>query len=123
MRGFAPFYLQNRIDEQNLYVQDDWRPTDNLIFNIGVRDERAGTPKELNHLVDYSYKTTNYVDPRLGFAYSPKWDKKGLNWLTGGPGNFSLRGSFGVYHRRVFQSIFSQGGANIRFNPPNAYTP
>ncbi len=97
-KASRPFYLQNRIDEQNVYVQDDWRPTDNLILNIGVRDERAGAPQERNHLVDYTYKTTNYVDPRLGFAYTPTWDKKGLNWLTGGPGNFSIRGSFGVYH-------------------------
>lgn len=119
-KGFASFYLQNRIDEQNIYAQDDWRPTDNLTLNIGVRGERAGAPEERSHLIDYQYKTTTYVDPRLGFAWSPNWDGKWVNRFTGGPGNFSIRGGYGVYHGRVFQSIFSQGGANVRFNPPNA---
>ena len=40
--------------------------------------------------------------------------------MTGGNGRFSIRGGYGVYHGRVFQSIFSQGGANVRYNPPNA---
>lgn len=119
-RGYGPFYLENRIDEQNFYVQDDWRPTENLTLNIGVRDERAGAPKELENRIDYMYKTQNYVDPRLGFAYAPNWEKPWLNALTGGAGKFSVRGGFGIYHGRVFQSIFSQGGANVRFNPPDA---
>ena len=40
--------------------------------------------------------------------------------LTGGPENASIRGGYGMYHGRIFQSVFSQGGANVRFNPPNA---
>jgi hypothetical protein len=119
-RAYGPAGLKNQIDEQNFYVQDDWRPIDSLTLNIGVRDERAGAPKEKNNKIDYFYKTKNYVDPRLGFAYAPNWDKPWLNQLTGGAGRFSIRGGFGIYHGRVFQSIFSQGGANVRFNPPNS---
>src|SRR5262249_45415550 len=42
--------------------------------------------------------------------------------LTGGPGNTAVRGGFGTFHGRVFQSIFAQIGASSRFNPPNAAT-
>jgi len=34
--------------------------------------------------------------PRVGFAYSPDWG----NWLTGGAGNTSIRGGFGIYYDR-----------------------
>src|SRR5207247_124201 len=40
--------------------------------------------------------------------------------VTGGNGKLSIRGGFGIFHGRVFQSIFSQTGASVRFNPPNA---
>jgi hypothetical protein len=119
--AIGPNSLQNSIEEQNLYVQDDFRPFDNLTLNIGGRYERAGAPKEDKNRVDYIYDTTSYVDPRLGFAYTPEWDSNQF-WraLTGGSGKFSIRGGFGIFHGRVFQSIFSQGGANVRYNPPNA---
>jgi hypothetical protein len=36
-------------------------------------------------------------------------------------GDSSIRGGYGIYHGRVFQSVFSQTGAAVRFNPPNAF--
>ncbi len=62
----------------------------------------------------------NNVEPRLGFAYAPRWSEGWLARLTGGPENASIRGGYGTYHGRIFQSVFSQGGASVRFNPPNA---
>ena len=121
--SYGPNYLQNRLAEKNAYVQDDWRPTDNLVLNLGARYENVSAPKERSNLIDYGYKATNYVDPRLGFAYAPNWDSNHfLRALTGGNGAFSIRGGFGIFHGRVFQSVFSQGGANIRYNPPTAAT-
>ena len=119
--AYGPFYLENSISEQNVYVQDDWRPLDNLTLNIGGRYERVEVPKEDAGLVDYQYGTTQYIDPRLGFAYTPNWaGNRVLRAVTGGNGVFSIRGGFGIYHGRVFQSVFSQGGASVRFNPPFA---
>ncbi len=120
-KSFGPAYLQHRLTEENAYVQDDWRPKDNLVLNLGVRYENVSEPKERNHLVDYGYKASDYFDPRLGFAYTPDWDRNRF-WraVTGGNGKFSIRGGFGIFHGRVFQSVFSQGGASIRYNPPNA---
>ncbi|GAC1428176.1 MAG: hypothetical protein NVSMB68_00120 [Thermoanaerobaculia bacterium] len=122
-KSFGPAYLQHRLVEENAYLQDDWRPLDNLVLNLGLRYENVSPPKERNNLVDYSYKTSSYADPRLGFAYTPNWDSSHfLRALTGGNGQSSIRGGFGIFHGRVFQSVFSQGGASIRYNPPNAAT-
>ena len=43
-----------------------------------------------------------------------------LGGLSGGPGSIAFHAGFGIYDGRIFQSVFSQGGANVRFNPPNA---
>jgi outer membrane receptor protein involved in Fe transport len=120
-KSIGPDSLENELNEANLYAQDDWRPFDNLVLNLGVRYERVSAPKEKENRIDYLYDDSQYVDPRLGFAYTPDWDgNRFLRALTGGNGRFSIRGGYGVYHGRVFQSIFSQGGANVRYNPPNA---
>jgi outer membrane receptor protein involved in Fe transport len=120
-KSFGPASTDNRLKEENVYAQDDWRPTDSLVLNIGARYENVSAPKERNNLIDYGFGGSSYVDPRLGFAYSPDWEKfHFLNAITGGPGHFTIRGGFGISHGRVFQSVFSQGGASIRYNPPNA---
>jgi len=122
-KSFGPASLQHRLDEQNVYAQDDWRPIDNLVLNVGARYEHVGAPEERNDLIDYGFDASTYVDPRLGFAYTPDWSgNRILRAVTGGTGNFSIRGGFGIFHGRVFQSVFSQGGASIRYNPPNAAT-
>jgi hypothetical protein len=120
-KSIGPDSLQNDLNEANFYAQDDWRPFDNLTLNLGVRYERVDAPVESENRIDYFFDDTQYIDPRLGFAYTPDWEgNRFLRGLTGGNGLFSIRGGYGVYHGRVFQSIFSQGGANVRYNPPDA---
>jgi outer membrane receptor protein involved in Fe transport len=120
-QAFGPDFLENELNEENLYAQDDWRPFDNLTLNLGVRYERVAAPQEREGRMDYLFGDTSYVDPRLGFAYTPNWENvRFLRAVTGSNGRFSIRGGYGHYHGRVFQSIFSQGGANVRYNPPNA---
>ncbi|MFN0171414.1 MAG: carboxypeptidase regulatory-like domain-containing protein [Bryobacteraceae bacterium] len=121
-QGFGPANNGYRTTEINLYAQDQYRATRNLTFDLGARFENVGKPSEVNNVVDLGYGTARYVEPRIGFAYSPSWQEGFLSKLTGGPGNSSIRGGYGIFHGRVFQSIFAQGGVTVRFNPPNGAT-
>jgi hypothetical protein len=115
--------LANSIKEANFYFQADMKLRPDFTLNLGIRDEFVPSTKERNHKIDYGYRNTNDIDPRIGFAYSPMTTNSFLSKLTGGPGKSSVRGGFGLFTGRIFQSYFSQNGASIRFNPPNGATP
>jgi Carboxypeptidase regulatory-like domain/TonB dependent receptor len=120
-KAYGPFYLENRINEYNVYAEDNWRLGSELTLNLGLRYEYAGAAREANDLVDYLYgDDTDNIEPRLGFAWTPGWDSGVLGAMAGEPGAFVIRGGYGVFHGRIFQSAFSQTGASIRTNPPNA---
>jgi hypothetical protein len=121
-QGFGPQENGYRSTEANLYVQDSWRVSPTFTLNLGARFESVGKPSEVNHLVDLGYPTDNYVEPRFGFAYAPVWNEGLLGKLTGGQGKSVLRGGFGMFHGRIFQSIFSQVSLAVRYNPPNGAT-
>ncbi|MEO7145915.1 MAG: carboxypeptidase regulatory-like domain-containing protein [Bryobacteraceae bacterium] len=121
-QGFGPDYIGERITEMNFYGQDDVRLTRGLTLNLGFRVERVGAPSEVNNLIPADYKSTAYIDPRFGFAYSPDFSSGFLHALTGGAGNSVVRGGFGIFHGRIFEAVYSQIGASSRFNPPNAAT-
>jgi len=121
-KGYGPFFLENRIGEANFYVEDNWKIFPNLTFNIGGRYEFVNVPKEVEDRIDYGFKNdTNNWEPRIGFAWSPDFKDGWLNKVFGDIGSSSVRGGYGIYHGRIFQSVFSQGGATVRFNPPNAF--
>jgi hypothetical protein len=121
VKAYGPFFLENRMNEANVYLQDDWKISDSLTLNLGVRYEYVAAPTEKEGRIDYVFGAdTNNVEPRVGFAFAPKWNTGMLGILGGGDGNIVFQGGYGIYDGRIFQSIFSQGGANVRFNPPNA---
>jgi hypothetical protein len=120
-KGYGPFFLENRINEYNFYGEDNWKIRPNLTFNLGLRYEYVAVPHEARDRIDYVYQDDkDNIEPRVGFAWSPAFTDGFAGRLFGGPGNSSIRGGYGVYHGRIFQSVFSQGGAGLRFNPPNA---
>ena len=122
-KSYGPFFLENRMNEANVYIQDDWRVTDALTLNLGVRYEYVSAPKEKEDRIDYIFGAdTDNIEPRVGLAYAPRWDSGFLGRLSGGPGGIAFQAGYGIYDGRIFQSVFSQGGANVRFNPPNALT-
>lgn len=121
-KGYGPFYLENRINEANFYVEDNWKFRSNLTFNLGARYEYVSAPREVRDRIDYLYGSDkNNIEPRVGFAWSPNVEAGFLKSLFGKQGDSSIRGGYGIYHGRVFQSVFSQTGAAVRFNPPNAF--
>ena len=119
--AYGPTFLENRIDEYNVYVDDSWKVTPHLTLNLGLRYEYAGAAREKENRIDYLYKDDqDNIEPRVGFAWAPQWREGTLARLSGGPGNMSIRGGYGLYHGRIFQSVFSQTGASVRSNPPSA---
>ena len=111
------------MNEANIYAQDDWRIRETLTLNLGLRYEYVEAPQRESRSASTtsSGADKNNIEPRLGFAYAPEWDNGFLGEVdAAGPSNFSIRGGWGIYDGRLFQSIFSQSGANVRFNPPNA---
>lgn len=121
-RGYGNFFLENRLGEYNLYAEDNWKLRSNLTLNLGVRYEYVNAPRERNFKVDYQFNDDkDNIEPRLGFAYSPGFEDGILGRFFGGPGRSSIRGGYGIYHGRLFQSVFAQGGASVRTNPPNAF--
>lgn len=121
-QGFGPKYNGYRTTEVNLYIQDQYRVTPNLSLDLGARFEYVGKPTEVNNLVDLVYGADKYIEPRFGFAYSPDWQDGFLGKLSGGQGSLVVRGGYGIFHGRIFQSIFAQGGVTVRFNPPQGAT-
>jgi hypothetical protein len=119
--AYGPTFLENRINEYNLYVDDSFKVTPNLTLNLGLRYEYAGAPTEIQDRVDYVYgDDTDNVEPRVGFAWAPQWSGGFLGRLSGGAGNVAVRGGYGLFHGRIFQSVFSQTGSSLRTNPPHA---
>lgn len=120
-KGYGPFFLENRINESNFYAEDNWKIRSNLTLNLGLRYEYVSAPKEAQNRLDYGYSDDkNNLEPRVGFAWSPNFESGFLHSLVGDVGDTSIRGGYGIYHGRLFQSVFSQTGAAVRFNPPNA---
>jgi hypothetical protein len=121
-KGYGPFFLENRIGESNFYAEDNWKILPNLTLNLGLRYEFVSAPNEAEDRIDYGFgNDTNNWQPRVGFAYSPDFEHGFLRTIFGNNGESSIRAGYGIYHGRLFQSVFSQGGATVRFNPPNAF--
>ncbi|MBI4482091.1 MAG: TonB-dependent receptor [Acidobacteria bacterium] len=120
-QAFGPFRNGYRMFESNLYVQDDIKVKPHLTLNLGLRYELVTAPKEVNNLLDLGIHTDkDNWEPRVGLAWAPAAKEGWIAKLSGGPGQLSIRAGYGLMHGRLFQSIFSQGGASVRFNPPNA---
>ncbi len=121
-KGFGPFFLENRVREANFYGEDNWRIRPNLTLNLGLRYEYVSAPEEAADRINYGFEDDkDNWEPRIGFAWSPDFESGFLNRVFGNVGDSSIRGGYGIFHGRLFQSIFSQGGATVRFNPPNAF--
>lgn len=121
-KGYGPFFLENRISESNFYAEDNWKIRSNLTINLGFRYEYVAAPTEKANRLAYGIKSDkDNWEPRFGFAWSPHFENGFLRRVFGDQNQSSIRGGYGIYHGRIFQSVFSQSGATVRFNPPNAF--
>lgn len=121
-KGYGPFFLENRVREANFYGEDNWKIRHNLTLNLGLRYEYVSAPEEAADRINYGIQADkDNWEPRFGFAWSPEFQSGFMHRLVGNAGDTSIRGGYGIFHGRIFQSVFSQGGATVRFNPPNAF--
>jgi hypothetical protein len=120
-----PFYLRNRY--LGLYGQDSWRARDDLTINVGLRWDvimpfwekynqlQTWVPEAASTLYPGAFpgllvagdtgipKTlapTSYTNlaPRIGMAYTPKFDRGFWRTIFGGDGKSSIRASYGLFY-------------------------
>src|SRR5262245_45951616 len=109
------------VNEANFYGEDNWKIRSNLTLNLGLRYEYVAAPREAANRINYAIEADkDNWEPRIGFAWSPNFGSGTAHKMFGENGQSSIRGGYGIYHGRIFQSVFSQSGATVRFNPPNA---
>jgi hypothetical protein len=123
----SPQDLDSRSHFVGAYAEDSWRAFPNLTLNYGLRYEIStpwyDTQNKLETIIpgeqskvfpgapvgwvfpgDAGVPRTlapikyNKIAPRFGFAYSPNAPEGWLSKLTGGPNNFSIRGSAGIFY-------------------------
>jgi hypothetical protein len=120
-----PFYLRNRY--VGVYAQDSWRLNSNLTVNAGVRwDVIMPWWEKYNQLQTYiagaqstlypkappglvvagdpgvprtlaPTRSKNFA-PRIGFAYTPRFDRGLFSSIFGGSGQSSIRASYGIFY-------------------------
>lgn len=121
-KGFGNPTAENRFGETNVYLEDKYQATRTLTFHLGVRYEYVKAPREDKGRFEYGFgDDKNNIQPRIGFAFTPSAESGFLGRLLGDPGQFVIRGGYGIYHTRLFQSVFSQNQLSIRTQPPNGY--
>jgi hypothetical protein len=120
-----------RMRDGALFLQDDYRVTNSLTLNLGMRFGRSGAIREIrNRIVGFdpeAFATNTFpctlAAPCMQGFYTPKratpnvvnWAPRfGFAWKPLGKTNMALRGGFGVYFDR-----FSTRLANLQiFNYP-----
>lgn len=97
--------------ESQMFFADDWRLSQTLTLNLGMRYEYTTAPFGF---FSNAKADINNVAPRFGFAWAPK---KG-NWLFGDGNKFVLRGGYAISYDQVFQNIL----LNVARNFPRGIT-
>lgn len=105
-QGFGPSAFQFTTTDFNFFFQDDWRASQRLTINMGLRYEyeKLPEPQIPNPLAPATARfpsDKNNFGPRFGFAYD-----------VSGDGKSSVRGGFGIYYGRIINSTISNAITN-----------
>ena len=139
-----PFYLRNRYT--GMFFEDSWRARNDLTLNLGLRwdlimpwweknnniqtvvpgEQSVLYPNAIPGLVvpgdpriprTLSPSKYHNFAPRIGLAYSPRFDHGILGSIFGGPGKSSIRASYGIFY-----TAFPGLSAGIMYSvPPFGY--
>lgn len=113
-----------------VYGQDDWKISNRLTLNLGLRYEFFTVPDEVDGKVTnvryptdpavtvgpplFENPSLNDVAPRVGFVFVPSAGRGWRRWFTGEDGDSSIRGGFGVYYEPVLYNVYG----NMTFKHP-----
>ncbi len=93
-KGYGPFFLENRMNESNLYLQDDWRISDSVTLNLGLRYEYVAARRGEggSHRLHFRGRQEQYRAAHRHRLRSV-WESGFLRKIGGGPGTdrFSCR--------------------------------
>lgn len=98
-----------RTHEFQGFFADDWRVTDTVTINLGIRYEYTSAP--FGFFSDAKADINNWA-PRFGFAWSPR-RSEGLLGLLSGNGKLAVRGGYAVSYDQVFQNILLNNSRNF----------
>ena len=99
IKGIGNPATHDRIDFYNAFLQDEFRPTDRLTLNIGVRWDFANGALNSDFVSPFGIASPtgedkNNVAPRLGFVY-----------VLDRSHNTVVRGGGGIFHFEVFNNL------------------
>ena len=115
------------------YAQDDFRVTQRLTLNLGLRWEVMSNPTEVNgkmaNLLNITdAKTTVLKDSYFSVGKKDFQPRVGLAWRLNGSGTTVLRGGFGMFHDHVLPYSYVGWASGIppfftSLNDPNPIFP
>ncbi len=131
-RGFliTPYYMTNT--EHGMFIQDDWKPTQNLALNLGLRYEIFTPDREIrNRLTNFDLanrrliyagedgvsetanKETVFTNlgPRIGFAYSLR------------PASMVFRGGYAISYFPIQASASNLIGQQVPYTISQNFAP
>jgi hypothetical protein len=88
------------------YLQDDWRVSPSLTFNLGLRYELDTDVKNISGFKDINPLVRPFLRGTRGRDKNNFAPRVGFNWSPGG-GRVSLHGGYGVYYDRVTLEVIS----------------
>jgi hypothetical protein len=102
------------------YIQDDFKMTQRLTLNLGLRYEFITDPREVNgkmaNLLNISDPTTTVLkDSYVSVAKKDFQPRVGFAWQADGSGKTVVRGGFGIFHDHILPFTFV---ANASGTPP-----
>lgn len=118
LRGVGNGTFTGNTSRYYAFFQDDWKVTQNLTLNLGIRYELATVPRAVRDFLPFFAGVSvpgldfenikedrNNFQPRLGFAYAPDFQGGILGKIFGERGKSSIRGNASMTHSDVFQNL------------------
>jgi hypothetical protein len=108
-----------------MFIQDDWKATDRLTINAGVRYETLTAPTEHHNRISNlrDFFDTQFTRDETVFANESKLNfapRLGIAWDIFGDGSTALRAAGGVFYPQILGNTYRKSGT---FNPPYGGVP